>query len=224
MARVINRILVAGIPMSIVCREEHLDLSNVRNWVAKHTSMNPSDMTDETKRSTMTADDWKNEQDKLEKAHKRALLELEIVKKLRHQFTDALTGDRIRLIRYLHPQYTIRLLCVVFQVTRQAYYHWLQKQRELTLRDQREISLCESITAISTQHRMVYGSGKYTVNFANTVSESAEIGLLGSCKNKGCLAYESRESSITHHIRHHLHCSKTSSIDSSIQQNRTWSG
>ena len=42
--------------------------------------MNPSDMPDETKRSTMTAD-RKNEHDKLEKAHKRALLELEIVKK-----------------------------------------------------------------------------------------------------------------------------------------------
>jgi len=68
--------------MSIVCREEHLDLSNVRNWVAKHASMNPSDMLDEIKRSTMTADDWKNEHDKLEKQHKRALLELEIIKKL----------------------------------------------------------------------------------------------------------------------------------------------
>jgi hypothetical protein len=38
-------------------------------------------MPDETKRSSMTADDWKCEYDKLEKAHKRALLELEIVKK-----------------------------------------------------------------------------------------------------------------------------------------------
>ena len=68
--------------MSIVCREEHIDLSNVRNWLAKHASMHPSDMPDETKRSTMTADDWKNEHDKLEKQHKCVLLELEIVKKL----------------------------------------------------------------------------------------------------------------------------------------------
>ena len=67
--------------MSIVCREEHLDLSNVRNWVAKHASIYPSEMPDEIKRSTMTADHWKNEHDKLEKAHKRDLLELEIVKK-----------------------------------------------------------------------------------------------------------------------------------------------
>ena len=80
-AGVVKRILVDGIPMSIVCREEHIDLSNVRNWVAKHASMHPADIPDETKRSTMTADDWKNEYDKLEKAHKRALLELEIVKK-----------------------------------------------------------------------------------------------------------------------------------------------
>ena len=75
-------ILVDGIPMSIVCREEHIDLSNVRNWLAKHASMHPSDMPDETKRSTVTVDDWKNEHDKLEKQHKRTLLELEIVKKL----------------------------------------------------------------------------------------------------------------------------------------------
>ena len=80
-AGVVKRILVDGIPMSIVCREEHIDVSNVRNWVAKHASMNPTDMPEETTRSTMTADDWKNEYDKLEKAHKRALLELEIVKK-----------------------------------------------------------------------------------------------------------------------------------------------
>ena len=80
-SRIVNRILVDGIPMSIVCREEHIDVSNVRNWVAKHASLNPSDMPDETKRSSMTADDWKSEYDKLEKAHKRALLELEIVKK-----------------------------------------------------------------------------------------------------------------------------------------------
>jgi transposase-like protein len=80
-ARIVNRILVDGIPMSIVCREEHIDVSNVRNWVAKHASLNPSDMPDETKRSSMTTDDWKSEYDKLEKAHKRALLELEIVKK-----------------------------------------------------------------------------------------------------------------------------------------------
>jgi transposase-like protein len=78
---VVKRILVDGIPMSIVCREEHIDVSNVRNWVAKHASMHPGDIPDETKRSTMTADDWKDEYDKLEKAHKRALLELEIVKK-----------------------------------------------------------------------------------------------------------------------------------------------
>jgi len=52
------------------------------------------------------------------------------------------------------------MLCVVFQVSRQAYYQWLRKQRDLTLRDQQEISLCKSITTIYTQHRMVYGSRK----------------------------------------------------------------
>ncbi len=48
----------------------------------------------------------------------------------------------------------------MFLVSRQAYYQWLRKQRELTLRDQQEISLCKSITTIYTQHRMVYGSRK----------------------------------------------------------------
>ena len=64
--------------------------------------------------------------------------------------------------------------------------------------------------------------GKFTVSYANTVSESAEIGLLGSCKNKGCLAYESRKSSIMHHIRHHLHSQKRA--QSTVQSNKTGRG
>jgi hypothetical protein len=54
----------------------------------------------------------------------------------------------------------VKVLCSVFLLSRQAYYQWLRKQRELTLHGQQEISLCKSITAIYTQHRMVYGSRK----------------------------------------------------------------
>ncbi|MFM2031580.1 MAG: Transposase [Chloroflexota bacterium] len=80
-AQIVKRILHDGIPMSIVCREENLDVSNVRNWVAKHAAMNPPETPDAEKQASMSAHDWKHEYERLQKAHQRTLLELEIVKK-----------------------------------------------------------------------------------------------------------------------------------------------
>ena len=80
-AQIVKRILHDGIPMSIVCREENLDVSNVRNWVAKHAAMHPPETPAAEKQATMTAEDWKLAYEHLQKAHQRSLLELEIVKK-----------------------------------------------------------------------------------------------------------------------------------------------